>query len=264
MRYALCLEYHGSSFFGWQTQQQSPTVQASVESALARVADHPVSVTCAGRTDTGVHALGQVVHFDSTVERTERSWILGCNSHLNPAISALWIRQVNDDFNARFSAESRSYRYCILNRWVRPAVEKDLVCWVRSALDETKMNTAAKHLLGEHDFSAFRAAGCQARHAVREIIAISVVRREKYLELEISANGFLYHMVRNIAGSLIEVGKGQHEPRWIKAVLGGGARMLAGVTATAAGLYFLGPKYPEKFALPRFPYNSFPRGQDQS
>ena len=264
MRYALCLEYHGSGFFGWQTQQQIPTVQECVESALARVADHPVSVTCAGRTDTGVHSLGQVVHFDSDVERTERSWILGCNSHLQPGISALWVRRVDEEFNARFSAESRSYRYHILNRWVRPAVEKELVCWIRVALDESAMNKAAGHLLGEHDFTAFRAAGCQANHAVRDIHKIQITRTGNYLDLDITANGFLYHMVRNLAGSLIEVGNGNRNHSWVRDLLENRDRDLAGVTAPAAGLYYLGPKYPDRYGLPRFPFNAFPRGQDQS
>lgn len=264
MRYALCLEYLGSDFYGWQTQQQSPTVQECVETALACVADHPISVTCAGRTDTGVHALAQMVHFDTHVERTERSWVLGCNSHLAEGISALWVRPVLDDFNARFSAESRSYRYRILNRWVRPAVESKLVCWVRSVLDESAMDAAARELLGEHDFSAFRAAGCKANHAVREIKAISVERQGDYLDLEITANGFLYHMVRNIAGSLIEVGKGNRDPGWMRDLLENQDRMLAGVTATANGLYFLGPSYPDRYALPGFPFMPFPRGQDKS
>lgn len=264
MRYALCLEYFGSGFYGWQTQQQTPTVQDCVQQALSEVADHPVNISAAGRTDTGVHALGQVVHFDSPVDRTERSWILGCNSHLQAGISALWIRTVDDDFNARFSAESRSYRYRILNRWVRPAVEKELVCWVRSPLDDAAMDIAAKKLLGTHDFSAFRAAGCQASHAVREVKAIQLKRHGNYLDMEITANGFLYHMVRNIAGSLIEVGSGNRKPDWIGALLKGRDRMLAGITATAAGLYFIGPRYPDKYALPVYPFDPFPRGQDQS
>jgi tRNA pseudouridine38-40 synthase len=264
MRYALGIEYQGNGFYGWQTQQQSPTVQQCVEAALAKVANHPVTVTCAGRTDTGVHALGQTIHFDCAVERSERSWILGCNSHLEPGISALWIRPVDDDFSARFSAESRSYRFHILNRWVRPAVERELVCWVRPRLADDSMHEAACHLLGEHDFSAFRAAGCSANHAIREIKAISVERQGNYIDLDITANGFLYHMVRNIAGSLIDVGKGLHGPEWINELLISRNRNLAGVTAPSAGLYFLGPIYPPRYKLPAFPFNAFPRGEDQS
>lgn len=264
MRYALGIEYDGSGFFGWQTQKQSPTVQECLEKAVSRVADHPVSVTCAGRTDTGVHALGQVVHFDSESERTERSWILGVNAHLTDAASALWIRQVDEDFHARFSAYSRSYRYRMLNRWIRPAIGNKQIAWVREPLDESLMHQSAQALLGEHDFGAFRAAGCQANHGIREIQEVRVARDGQQVSLDISANGFLYHMVRNIAGSLIEVGRGLKPVEWIAELLASKDRKQAGVTAPPGGLYFLNARYPDHYGLPTDEVMAFPRGWNQS
>ena len=250
MRYAFGIEYDGSAFLGWQVQRQEPTIQACVEAALTRVADHPVHVSCCGRTDTGVHALCQVAHFDSTAQRSERSWILGANSHLPPAISILWLRAVDENFHARFSAFSRSYRYRILNRWVRPALEAKRVSWCRQPLDAEMMHLAAQALHGEHDFSAFRAASCQARHAQREIHDISVARIGNEIRIEVTANGFLYHMVRNIAGSLIAIGLEEKPIGWMQALLLGRDRTLAAPTAAAAGLYFLGARYPEQYQLP--------------
>jgi tRNA pseudouridine38-40 synthase len=244
MRLALGLEYDGSRFLGWQVQAQEPTVQACVEQALSAVADHQVSVTASGRTDAGVHAIEQVLHFDTDARREERSWILGMNSHLSGGISGLWVRTVTEDFHARFSAVSRRYRYVILNRQVRPALDADRVTWCRQPLDAEKMNQAAQSLKGEHDFTSFRAAACQARHPVREIHEISVRRSGAYVILDITANAFLYHMVRNIAGSLIAVGKGEQPPEWINRVLSACDRNLADVTAAAQGLYFVKAKYP--------------------
>jgi tRNA pseudouridine38-40 synthase len=250
MRYALGLEYDGSGFLGWQVQRQQPTVQGCLELAVARVANHEVRIHCCGRTDTGVHAVCQVAHFDSLAERSERAWILGINSHLPAGISALWIRRVDDDFHARFSAYARSYQYRVLNRWVRPALEARYVSWYRKPLDENRMHKAAQTLLGENDFSAFRAAACQATHAVREIQAISVSRRDNRVLLDITANGFLYHMVRNIAGNLLAIGSGEQEPGWMALLLAGRDRSLAAATAAPEGLYFLGARYPDKYALP--------------
>nr|WHW29668.1 putative tRNA pseudouridine(38-40) synthase TruA [uncultured bacterium] len=264
MRYALCLEYQGNGYFGWQTQEQQPTVQECLESALSSVADHPIRVRAAGRTDTGVHALGQVVHFDTDAIRNERSWILGCNSHLPVTVSVLWVRPVSDDFDARFSAESRTYRYRILNRWIRPAVESTTVCWVRGLLDAASMHAAAQGLLGEHDFEAFRAAGCQANHGIRIVKNVSVLREGNYVELNITANAFLYHMVRNIVGSLLCVGKGLESPDWIVALLKQRDRNSAGATAPAGGLYFVGPTYPQRYDLPQFPFAPFPAGDELS
>lgn len=250
MRYALGLEYDGSGFLGWQIQRQEPTVQGCLERAVARVANHEVRVHCCGRTDTGVHAHCQVAHFDSLAERSERSWILGINSHLPAGISVLWIRGVDDDFHARFAAYARSYQYRVLNRWIRPALEAQYVSWYRKPLDEARMHIAAQALVGEHDFSAFRAAACQATHAVREIQAISVSRQGNRVLLDITANGFLYHMVRNIAGNLMVIGSGEMEPEWMAQLLVGKDRARAAATAPPEGLYFMGARYPEKYQLP--------------
>jgi tRNA pseudouridine38-40 synthase len=250
MRYALGIEYDGSAFYGWQVQRQEPTVQGCLEAALSRVADHPVRVACCGRTDTGVHALCQVAHFDSTAVRAERSWILGACSHLPPGISLLWVRPVTGDFHARFSACARTYRYRILNRWVRPALEARRAGWCRKPLDAGLMNRAAQVLRGEHDFSAFRAASCQARHAVRDIHQIAVVRAGNEVSIEVTANGFLYHMMRNIAGSLVAIGQGDRPADWLQALLAGRDRTLAAPTAAAEGLYFVGARYPEQYGLP--------------
>lgn len=263
MRYAIGIEYDGREFLGWQIQRQEPTVQGVLEKALAKVANHEVRVICCGRTDTGVHALGQVAHFDSPSDRSERSWVLGLNSHLPDGVSVLWIRAVDDEFHARFSAFARSYRYRILNRWVRPALENHRASWVRAPLDAMVMNEAAQHLLGKHDFTSFRASACQANHAVREIQAISVQRSGDEVILDVTANGFLYHMVRNIAGSLICVGKGEAKPAWVREVLEARDRTLAAATAQPDGLYFLGARFPENYDLPgKVP--AFPRGEGLS
>lgn len=250
MRYALGLEYDGSAFLGWQIQRQEPTVQGSLEKAVASVADHDVRLVCCGRTDTGVHACCQVAHFDTRSQRSERSWVLGINSHLPAGISVLWAREVDEDFHARFSAYARSYQYRVLNRWIRPALEANYWCWHRKPLDAANMHEAAQALLGEHDFSAFRAAGCQASHAVREIHDIRVQRSGNRVILDITANGFLYHMVRNIAGNLLVIGSGERKGNWLKELLEGRDRTMAAPTAAAQGLYFMGARYPKNYVLP--------------
>ena len=253
MRYALGLEYDGCAFLVWQIQRQEPTVQGCLEKALGRVANHATKVTCCGRTDTRVHALGQVAHFDSAADRSERSWVLGLNRHLPAGVSVLWIRQVDDGFHARFSGFSRSYRYVILNRWIRPALDANRKNWCRTPLDADKMHDAAQLLLGEHDFTSFRATACQARHAVREIQQISVQREGDTISLDVTANGFLYHMVRNIAGSLIRVGLGEAPPEWVGEVLQKQDRTLAAPTAAPEGLYFVSARYPEQYDFPTTP-----------
>ncbi|MBT8048685.1 MAG: tRNA pseudouridine(38-40) synthase TruA [Xanthomonadales bacterium] len=263
MRYAIGIEYDGSAFLGWQIQRQEPTVQGCVERAVASVADHEARVTCSGRTDTGVHALCQVAHFDSDSTRPERSWILGFNSNLPDGISVLWIREVDDSFHARFSAFARSYRYQLLNRWIRPALDAHRRSWCRTPLDADKMHEAAQALLGEHDFTSFRARACQARHAVREIQHISVERSVDTVSLDVTANGFLYHMVRNIAGCLIRVGCGEEKASWVKQVLDKKDRTEAAPTAPPEGLYFLGARYPESYGLPDH-IAAFPRGWNLS
>ena len=263
MRYAIGIEYDGSAFLGWQIQRQEPTVQGELERALAKVADHEARVTACGRTDAGVHALCQVAHFDTGSERSERSWVLGLNSQLPAGVSVLWIRPVNDSFHARFSAFARSYRYRILNRWIRPALEVTRASWERKPLDAGAMHAAAQHLLGEHDFTSFRASACQATHAVREIQAIAVAREGDVVTLDVTANGFLYHMVRNIAGSLMRIGAGEAPADWIRELLAARDRKRAAPTAQPEGLYFLGARFPAEFGLPE-QVPAFPRGRELS
>lgn len=251
MRLALGLEYDGTLFMGWQRQAHSGrTVQACVEAALTKVADHPVEVTCAGRTDAGVHASGQVVHFDTGSVRTERGWLLGVNSNLPADISAHWIREVNEDFHARFRARARHYRYTILNRATRPALVRLRAAWVHVALDIAPMQIAAQHLLGEHDFSAFRAVECQARSPVRTLHRLEVRRIGEQVILDVVADGFLHHMVRNIAGVLMAIGTQKHPPDWARVVLQGRDRTLGGVTAPPQGLCFVAALYPSAYAIP--------------
>lgn len=260
MRYALGIEYDGAAFFGWQRQSHAASVQQSVEKALGIVANHVVIVICAGRTDTGVHARGQVVHFDSPSERSDRQWLLGINSNLPDAIRVLWIRGVDDSFHARFGAHSRSYQYRILNRWVRPAIGVSYLGWCRQVLDEKCMHEAAQCLMGKHDFSAFRSAGCSAQHASREVTAVSVSRHKEIVTVDITANAFLYHMVRNIVGSLITVGRGEKTIQWFADVFHSKDRKQAGVTAESQGLCFMSVRYDPKYGLPEqaepFPFAS--------
>jgi tRNA pseudouridine38-40 synthase len=265
-RIAFGLEYDGSRFRGFQRQQQRPTVQEVLEDALATVADEPVTVHCAGRTDTGVHAACQVIHIETGAERRERAWVLGANSNLPGSVAVRWARFVDSDFHARFSARGRYYRYRILNRWIRPGLHAGRVAWERRPLDAGLMHEAAQVLVGEHDFSSFRALGCQARHARRHLKSISVRRSGDELVLDVAANAFLYHMVRNIAGTLIAVGCGEREPAWVAEVLAARDRSLAGVTAPPEGLYFMGVDYPEHPELPSKSEDlaPFPRGRDLS
>ena len=250
-RYALGLEYDGTAFMGWQSQTHpGRTVQANLEEALAKVADHGVEVTCAGRTDAGVHARGQVVHFDSDARRNLRSWLLGVNSNLPPDMAVAWIQEVAADFHARFSAEARQYRYVILNRFTRPALEREVVSWVHRPLDAARMQQAARHLLGRHDFSAFRSVECQAKHPVRTLQRLDVRREGERVVIDAVADGFLHHMVRNIAGVLLAVGEGKQDPGWSRAVLEGRDRTLGGVTAPAGGLSLMAVKDPPRFGIP--------------
>lgn len=250
MRIALGLEYDGRAFRGWQVQENTRTVQASVEAALARIAGHDLRVHCAGRTDAGVHACGQVVHFETDVQRPLRAWVLGANVHLPEDVAVLWAVPVEDDFHARFSATGRVYRYLILNRPSRPALFRGRAAWECRPLDAAAMGDAARHLLGEHDFSSFRAVGCQAKHPVRELRRLEVSRQGQWVCLEAEANGFLHHMVRNIAGVLMAVGAGKRPSDWVREVLERRDRRLGGVTAPADGLYLTRVEYPRRFALP--------------
>ena len=250
MRIAIGIEYDGRDFLGWQRLGHGPSVQAAIEAALSRVAAHAVEVSCAGRTDAGVHARCQVAHFDSEALRTPRAWTLGANSLLPASVAVLWAQPVAPDFHARHSARARRYRYRILNRAVRPALEAGRVTWERRPLDAEAMNVAAQALLGRRDFSAFRAISCQAPSAVREVREVTVRRDGEYIDIEIEANAFLHHMVRNIVGSLLPVGRGEQPPGWVAALLAGRNRDAAGPTAPPDGLTFLGPRYPAQWGLP--------------
>ncbi len=250
MRLALGVEYDGSGFAGWQSQPGQRTVQEAVERALSQVAAHPVRVSCAGRTDAGVHASGQVIHFDTAARRSERSWVFGANANLPKDVVVLWARPVPSRFHARFSALRRRYRYAIFNRDVRPTFLAGRTTWEYRSLDAERMREAAGYLLGEHDFNAYRATACQAHSPVRTIYSLEVNRRAEMVFIDIEANGFLHHMVRNIAGVLMAIGAGKHPPEWARDVLESRERRLGGVTAPPSGLYLVQVTYPERFALP--------------
>jgi len=250
MRIAMGIEYDGTDFFGWQRLRDGPSVQARLEQALSRVADHPVDVSCAGRTDAGVHGRCQVVHFDTPAQRDMRGWVLGSCSNLPDSVAVLWALPVADDFHARYAARSRRYRYRILNRPVRAALEARYVTWERLPLDAARMHQAAQALLGLHDFSAFRALSCQAKHPHRTVLSVDVRRDGEYVTLEIEANGFLHHMVRNIVGSLLLVGRGERPVEWMAELLAGRDRQVAGPTGPASGLTFIGPRYDAHWGLP--------------
>ena len=253
MRMALGIEYDGTAYNGWQRQRTGTGVQERLEHALSRVANEAIEVTCAGRTDSGVHASGQVVHFDTDSERSERGWLLGANSNLPDDINVTWAKLVDDEFHARFGAVSRTYRYLILNRLERSALYRDRAWWVYEPLDADCMHRAAQVLLGEHDFSAFRAAGCQASSPVREITGIVVQRSDDWIGLEVTANAFLQHMVRNITGTLAAIGRGDEKEDWVQAVLAGRDRKLGGIAAPPHGLTLVSVRYPENFAIPVAP-----------
>ena len=250
MKYAACIEYDGSAFFGWQYQDHAPSVQGEVEKAISRVANHPVKVVCAGRTDTGVHGIGQIIHFESDAERTIDSWQFGTNSNLPDTVVMRWVQPVDDAFHARFSAGARRYRYILLNRATRPAILSKRVAWHRRPLDHESMQQACKYLLGEQDFTSLRAAGCQAKHAVRTIHDINISREGDFIYLDVKANAFLYHMVRNIAGTLFLIGEGRQSVEWLPELMSKQDRREAGATAPPGGLYFVHVDYPEQFGLP--------------
>lgn len=254
MRIAMGIEYDGSHFCGWQRQKEDlPTVQESLEIGISKVADAEVKIVCAGRTDTGVHGYGQVIHFDTDTERSERSWVLGTNANINKAISVMWAQPVSEDFHARFSALRRQYRYVIANRFVRPSFAAGRVSWDHRPLDERRMQQAAQHLLGEHDFNSYRAAACQAHSPVRTLHRLDVQRREDLIIIDLEANAFLHHMVRNITGVLMTIGAGEQDVDWSREVLEARDRTQGGVTAPPHGLYFMGVEYPPEFGIPQVP-----------
>jgi tRNA pseudouridine38-40 synthase len=250
VKIAAVIEYRGGRYSGWQFQPHAPSVQQQVESALSRVADHDVQVQCAGRTDAGVHALHQVIHFETEMTRPAHAWVLGGNTYLDTDISFLWADQVAGEFHARYSATRRSYRYVIQNRSTRPAVNAELVAWEHLPLDVELMRGAAVDLIGEHDFSSFRAAGCQARVPVREVQKLEIFRAGEFVVIDITANAFLQHMVRNIAGVLMAIGSGKEGMHTARRILEARDRTQGGVTAPASGLYLSRVEYPDVFGIP--------------
>lgn len=258
-RIVLAVRYDGSQYHGWQAQPDGdlPTVQDRLEKALARVANHPITVTCAGRTDAGVHASAQIVHFDTEADRTEYSWVFGANSNLPSDISVLWAKSVSRDFHARFSAFARRYRYIIYNHAIKPAILRHYVGWFHKELDINRMQEGANYLLGEHDFNAFRGADCQSRSSKRMLNELQIIRQRHMVIIEAEANAFLLHMMRNIAGVLIPIGAGRKPPTWARDVLQSRNRSQGGVTVSPNGLYLVRVNYPDHFALPSMPLGPF-------
>lgn len=251
MRVALGVEYDGSLYFGWQRQREVITVQEALEKALSIVANHQVDVSCAGRTDAGVHGTGQVVHFDTHADRNERAWTLGVNANLPDGIAVRWAKTVSDDFHARFSATARRYRYIIYNSKVRPAILGHGLSHYHTPLDHEKMHQAAQCLLGEQDFSSFRAAQCQSNSPNRFVHFVNVFRRNEFVIIDIKANAFVHHMVRNITGSLIAIGRGDQPVTWMQELLRVKDRTLAAETAKPHGLYLVDVDYPDHFGIPK-------------
>ena len=254
MRIALGITYGGSAYEGWQSQLSGNTVQDRLELAVAKFAARPIRVMCAGRTDAGVHALMQVVHFDTDLQRETSSWVRGTNAFLPSDIAVQWAQVMPEDFHCRGSAIARRYAYVLLESPVRPSVEAGRVGWVYRPLDGEAMRAAAQHLLGEHDFSSFRAAQCQAKSPVKNISQLNISHREgaaaSYWRFEFQANAFLHHMIRNIMGCLVAVGQGNQPPAWLAEVLGARSRSAAAPTFSPDGLYFLGPVYEDRYSLP--------------
>ncbi len=257
-RWAAGVEYLGTRYSGWQRQGHAPSIQQEVERVLSAVADHPVKVIAAGRTDAGVHALNQVIHFDSDAARAPHAWLLGGNSQLPRDISLRWVQPADAEFHARYGATARSYRYVMWSGRARSALLDGRVTWLVGPLEAAPMHRAAQALVGEHDFSAFRDADCQSRTPMRNLQAISVRRAGEFTVLDVKANAFLHHMVRNIAGVLMAIGQGKQPEDWARTVLESRDRARGAVTAEAAGLCFVGPQYPERFGLPPAPKPWFP------
>lgn len=250
MRIALGIEYNGHDFYGWQAQQNLVTVQGCLEIALSQIANEPINVFCAGRTDAGVHASGQVIHFDTQSKRDSRAWILGTNTLLPPTISVRWAQEMDNEFHARFSAVYRRYRYVIHNHSTRSALFSNRVTWFHPHLNAEEMHEAAQYLLGELDFSSFRSSQCESKTPMRNVQEISVKRHGDFIVVEIQANAFLHHMVRNIVGVLLEVGTKKRPPIWALEVLHAKDRRMAAETAPAEGLYLIQVGYPEAYCLP--------------
>lgn len=251
-RVALGIEYKGARYRGWQRQESGvPSVQAALEKALSQVAAEPVSLMCAGRTDAGVHASGQVVHFDTRVERPLKAWIMGGNANLPPDISVTWAKVMPAEFHARFKAFARRYRYVIYNDPIRPAHLAEEVTWNHRPLEVARMREAAAHLVGTHDFTSFRAVQCQAKSPVKTVHHLEVIEHGRFIVIDVRANAFLHHMVRNFAGVLMTIGAGEREPGWVAEVLAARDRRAGGVTAHPYGLYLVQVEYPQEFELPQ-------------
>jgi tRNA pseudouridine38-40 synthase len=261
-RWAAGVEYLGTRYSGWQWQAHASSVQQEVERVLSAVADHPVKVTAAGRTDAGVHAYEQVIHFDSDAARAPHAWLFGANSQLPRDVGLRWVQPVDGEFHARYTATARRYRYVMFASRARPALLDSRVAWLFGALDAPAMHRAAQALVGEHDFSGYRDSGCQSRTPMRNVHALAVWGRGDFVVIDIQANAFLHHMVRNIAGVLIAIGQGERPESWARAVLEGRSRAAGGVTAVPDGLYFVGPEYPARFGLPPRPTPWFPVADD--
>lgn len=250
MRFAAIVEYDGTNFSGWQFQDGVRTIQDEVEKAISSVANSSVRIVTAGRTDAGVHATGQVIHFNAEVSRDNNAWLRGINSNLPADVAVHWVSQVADDFHARFDATGRHYHYVILNRRTRPTFLLKKVSWDYRELNVARMQTAAKFLVGEHDFSSFRAVACQAKSPVRDLRLLNVSARGDYIVIHVYANAFLHHMVRNLAGVLMTIGAGEQAPEWAKSVLMAQDRTQGGMTAAPDGLYLTAVEYPKARAIP--------------
>lgn len=251
-KFALAIEYDGSRYSGWQRQHHSDSVQERIEIALSRVADESIVLVASGRTDAGVHAFAQCAHFETEKVREPKAWVLGVNANLPADIAIRSVTEVADDFHARYSTTERCYRYLIINCKSRSALMHQRAAVYHQSLDEQRMAQAAQQLVGEHDFTSFRAAGCQAKHAVREIMSVNVQRYGDQIQVEVIGNAFLHNMIRIIIGSLLRVGCGKESVNWLGKVLQARDRKLAGVTAVPEGLYYMGPTYPEKYAIPHW------------
>jgi tRNA pseudouridine38-40 synthase len=249
-RVAAIVEYDGTDYAGWQSQSHCVSIQDTVQQAIAFVAGHPVEAVCAGRTDRGVHARGQVIHFDTDALRTPRAWVLGTNTRLPPAIALQWAGEVDPRFHARHSALRRQYRYCILNRSARSALQRVRAAWIHRPIDAASMQRAAQVLVGEHDFSAFRSVECQSKTPVRRVESVRVRRDGDYVWIDITANAYLHHMVRNIVGTLLVVQRERDPVSAMRAILARGERRFAGATAPAAGLYLWRVDYPPRPRIP--------------
>ena len=251
MRIALGIEYDGSPYYGWQSQPDGRTVQDVLQAALKHISGESISIIAAGRTDTGVHALEQVIHFDTQANRPLTAWVRGTNAYLPASVVVLWAHAVDDEFHARFSAQARSYRYHLYCRSIRSALLYGKAGWYHQDLDVAKMQEAAQYLLGEHDFSAFRASECQAKSPVKTLTHISMQQQGELINLDLTGNAFLHHMVRNIMGCLVYVGNGKHEPKWLQQVLDGRDRSKAAPTFAPDGLYLCHISYDPKWGLPQ-------------